>query len=630
MQASRRRKRVCVWMKSVVGKLVADLNIDSYSRLVMFRRLEREGVPFLTVTLPKFSNFLLNCLREGRILTREETRNLGLTAFEWKGRSPRFLRGLLREAILGSADAVYRVRQLCDYFYKTAFAFTAKQLADAEDKYVSTEKEVAGSTISIEWREQMRRAFEHLLPGVARSAISAVLGGDRPRFGPGAFAESGFLPQRYGVGYESYKRLPTKNIGSHPRHLGALSGYFRSYPSSREMLVPRDVRKQATVLFVPKDSRGPRVISKEELLLLPPQMAVQDWLSSALEKETRKRINFQDQKVNQRLSYEGSLNGDWCTLDLKDASDRVKYSLCLSVFRNAPALRYALRHFRSTTAVLPSGRKITLHKLANMGSGLCFGVLALIVWLSVVVAVSTEHRIPLKEAAKDVYVYGDDIIVKSQYYGAATLGLVNSGLKVNTLKSFHKGFFRESCGADYYHGTEVSPVRLRLSGEGLDVVSRYRDGFVPLETDSGVLQLERHCRELINHGCSNLAEYYYSKIEQSLKVRLPFVSYESSVLGRYNPSVLCGYSTPVHAFVPVVETEFNRRACSYKGVARFLKSGESQGSPWHRTPLRRQVKLRYGVVEPAKLLTFGLPEVPDEFVKSVKRFSSGLPEEQLD
>jgi hypothetical protein len=35
------------------------------------------------------------------------------------------------------------------------------------------------------------------------------------------------------------------------------------------------------------------------------------------------------------------------------------------------------------------------------------------------------------------------------------------GLKINERKSFSNGFFRESCGGDYYRGYDVTPVYLR-------------------------------------------------------------------------------------------------------------------------------------------------------------------------
>lgn len=612
----RKDKRLRVYLGSVVGKLMADLDIDHYSRNVVFSRLKNEGPAFLTKTLPKFGKFLLLSLEAGSLLSISES---DLTCFRWKGSSPLFLRGLLRDAVIGSADAVYRIRQLCEYFYKLSFSFSEKDLAKAEEKYVAIEKDLSETTISQSWKELLRKTFETLLPKCANSNVHDVFSSNRPRNGPGAFAGSAHIRKYIAPSYESYKRLSGRVTGTHPKHMAAFSGYFKPYPSAPTGVNAKGTLRSAEILFVPKDSRGPRVISKEPYLTLKAQMAYQDWFSVALERETDFRINFRSQSKNQDLCREGSLTGYWACGDLQDASDRVRDSLWLCITRNAPAHRWFRRHSRSGSAQLPSGSIIKLKKFANMGSGLCFPVLAVVVWLSATLAISIKHRVPLKLAGRCVYVYGDDLIVPSDYMDAAKWGLEQSGLVLNVNKSYSKGKFRESCGADYYDGIDVAPARLRLSGAKLGLISEYRDGIVPIESDNGILQLERHCRELIDKGLDSLADYYYNRLELVLGT-LPKIARLSPVLGRYTPYEIISYSnplyepytltTPLKGYVSAVKHERFSSACPYKGMASFLKDGQGLGTPFDLVPLRRKVVLKYKVVSPSELLTYGTQNVP--------------------
>jgi hypothetical protein len=57
--------------------------------------------------------------------------------------------------------------------------------------------------------------------------------------------------------------------------------------------------------------------------------------------------------------------------------------------------------------------------------------------------------------------YGDDIIVASDQAPTVMRWLEAFGFQVNEDKSYWTGRFRESCGKDYYGGTDVSVVRVR-------------------------------------------------------------------------------------------------------------------------------------------------------------------------
>jgi hypothetical protein len=95
-----------------------------------------------------------------------------------------------------------------------------------------------------------------------------------------------------------------------------------------------------------------------------------------------------------------------------------------------------------------------------MGNGFTFELESLIFY-AVVKATCEEMGLNDFEINRSVAVYGDDIIVPRavapQLYERLTL----FGFAVNEDKSFTKGFFFESCGADYYDGHDVRPFFLR-------------------------------------------------------------------------------------------------------------------------------------------------------------------------
>jgi hypothetical protein len=58
-------------------------------------------------------------------------------------------------------------------------------------------------------------------------------------------------------------------------------------------------------------------------------------------------------------------------------------------------------------------------------------------------------------------VYGDDLIVPRDNVARVIMALKYVGFIVNTDKSYTDGPFRESCGKDYYRGTDITPFYLR-------------------------------------------------------------------------------------------------------------------------------------------------------------------------
>jgi len=372
--------------------------------------------------------------------------------------------------LLASADpnAVKHLRQVLYFAYKLELPYSIEAETRVIEGFVETDKELELGSDS-----QLDLVIEQASRITARIFESFDSKDIHPRHGPGAVATGEKLEEKW-VFSRLYKSIHSVYpyydffvVGRGKEILDRL-GWYKS-------LVRLD-QGQAKVVLVPKDSRGPRLISCEPLEYQWIQQGLGRKMMSHLEKNffTKGSVNFTYQKVNQRLALEGSLlSKSWATLDLKDASDRVSLELVRRVFSKTPDLLRALEASRTTETKLPDGRVVPLKKVAPMGSALCFPVEAYIFWVLMVSA-----RIPasirgwnpswasVKEVGEVTFVYGDDIIVPEADAHQCIQILELAGLRVNQSKCCITGPFKESCGVDAFKGVIVTPSRLRKLWSG--------------------------------------------------------------------------------------------------------------------------------------------------------------------
>lgn len=598
----------------LLGAVASDCGCDSYTISYLVRRLNSEGVRFLTVNLPKLGKSVLRSMELKKFVRP--------TDFAWKARSLRYFRSLLDKIFCHKTGDLLDdycvisfnyIRQLCEYAYKLGLAFTPEQNSVAEAKYLAVNRELGDLSYDPTWLEKLRKAAENYYKPLFKTEVHEILShGTRP--GPGAFVGSDLTRRTAGVPWYIWKINPQCVTGTCNSSQTPFSGYFKPYPSAPTPIIPVEESRICQVRFVKKDSRGPRVISKEPYHQLRAQMAFFSWSSRTLELVSRCRINFVDQSVNQRLAKSSSIDGSNATLDLKDASDRIGYKLARHVFSNAPGVSYFLRNFRSTHFELPSGRRGRLSAVAGMGSGLTFPLLAFFVQLSVCVAVVDRTGLPFEEVRSFVYVYGDDLIVPTRWVEYAFKGLEKSGLLVNHDKSYWRGPFRESCGGDYINGNECAPVRLKLHSCDLPSPKECRDGFSFTRFDAEIVKaLVAHSHELRRSGMNATASFW--EISLSKVIPMPYVGYGSPVLGRYtwDSSLVyqqaCGgdagspdgYIFKAARVLPVLED--SRTRCPYKFLGGSLKPKTLQsgiGIPdgvalaYDLSPVPRKSRIRIG------------------------------------
>jgi hypothetical protein len=271
-----------------------------------------------------------------------------------------------------------------------------------------------------------------------------------PRHGPGAVATKQQLWSKFrwtNVSANITRRYPLDEYFY--SSLGAVCDMYKEFDSITEEDLP------ARVVLVPKDSRGPRLISCEPVDYQWIQQGLGRAIVAHVEKHplTREHVFFTSQQTNQFGALLGSSTGEYSTLDLNEASDRVTVELVRLLFP-AHICEY-LEACRSSSTRLPDGRVLPLVKFAPMGSCLCFPIMALTIWAILTAGADDAYT------RDRIAVYGDDVIVTAGYTANAIEQLESFGLKINRDKSCTGGLFRESCGMDAFKGINVTPVRFR-------------------------------------------------------------------------------------------------------------------------------------------------------------------------
>lgn len=429
-------------------------------------RVEKEGLSFLTITLPSFGADLERSLHEEAI---DPTL---FRSFKKSGRVPAFLQGFLGHIfdigtgkILAdpSVTAVEGVRQIAYTFKKLNLMCSVERVQKAITNFAKDER-IFDEPLATEDVDLFNKVASQLWGKVLLAAPENPME-LIPKHGPGATAERIMGNQKF-VFRSWHERLES--------YFPVLDFAFSTYDArltegfEKLTFVTEDEEEPVKVTPVPKTLKGPRIIAIEPVCMQYTQQALSKALVKVLESDaiTGGHINFSDQSINRRLAMRASKSGSMATLDLSSASDRVPRDLALSMFNSKPFIRDAIDACRSKRAKLPTGEILALKKFASMGSALCFPVEAMYFYTICVAALIRKYNLPvtlpsIRKVGSWVYVYGDDIVVPAHDAVEVAEHLHKYYCKVNVSKSFWKGTFRESCGMDAFAGEPVTPTYLR-------------------------------------------------------------------------------------------------------------------------------------------------------------------------
>ena len=368
---------------------------------------------------------------------------------------PEWLLPLWESFLLARDGNVLRyIRQILLFCYKIEKLPTNEQLIKAQEAFEDTDQNIGTWESSFESRSRdplFRTARQIVGRTICKIDWSTIV----PSHGPGAV-----YPRKNPCEKGNFNTVYSSIELHYPYY-----GCYVLLPSlwqNRHKHLDKELESRDTIecslVAVPKDSRGPRLICVHPAEAIWVQQGLRRNLERAIESPCSPchgRITFRDQGTNGKIALSSSITREYCTLDLKEASDRISPKLVEFLFGT-----YAydkLSCCRATRVKLLDNRVIELKKWAPMGNCLTFPVQSLLFFSLVVSGIRCRYGVN----CNDVYVFGDDIIFPSVYYDGALNALVRAGLIPNTDKTFRRGFFRESCGVDAFNGIDVTPHRLK-------------------------------------------------------------------------------------------------------------------------------------------------------------------------
>lgn len=446
----------------------------------IFRRVESEGLSFLTITLPELSKSFLRGLREGSWPTAS------VTSFRHSGGLPLFLRGFLSQIfdtdgrLLSepSISAINAVHQILLTFKKVEGACSEQRVKRVLADYVEVDRNIPSEPKSLIVEvDGLKKTINlstvvdvfRIIFGPTFVGVENDLYEGKPidaKHGPGATAERLSSNEKW-RNLEWHERFDA--WFHHDHYLAAFAGRGlvgdAIHPFVDSVPIPQEQERPVRVITVPKTMKGPRVIAIEPSLMQYMQQGLLKALTKGIEEDplVREFLPLSDQSRNGSLALSGSIDGSLATIDLSEASDRVPLWLVTNLFSGFPHLRGGLLATRSSHAQVPGHGVIRLQKFASMGSATCFPVESIVFLTLALLGCTIADRRPLTRSSLRFYVgkvsvFGDDIIVPSHCTSVVASVLKSVGLKVNEAKTFATGRFRESCGVDAFAGHVITPA----------------------------------------------------------------------------------------------------------------------------------------------------------------------------
>jgi hypothetical protein len=225
------------------------------------------------------------------------------------------------------------LRNLLVFGYKAKFEPTDDQIQEAQASYLATEE------ANRQWNSWFNNLdFKGHLFRSARQIVARIIyridwSQISPSHGPGSVFPS---------------RRPSEKTNWETKYLSISEYYpwdsnFALLPNYWEeagcYLEEKDLEADilCSLVCVPKDSRGPRLISVHPCEAIWIQQGQRKKLEAAITRHpyTRDRIVFDDQSVNGECARASSASRELCSLDLKEASDRLTTSLIEYLFGGA-------------------------------------------------------------------------------------------------------------------------------------------------------------------------------------------------------------------------------------------------------------------------------------------------------
>lgn len=499
--------------------------------LTISRRVEHEGLSFLTITLGDYASDFERSLEIGTIDPAF------FRSFSKNGSIPKLFSGMIGQVFDNdgklldepSIAAIFCVRQVCRMFKKILLPCSKERDLAAVEEYIKVERDLSMLKLA-EIDSQFLLTFK-FVSGLLWSSVLGPLSKsieDRstiPRHGTGATATKVLQNQKYSW-TQWHQRLETY-FPSDQYCYHSFTAFMEE--SSKIDYVSPECEQPVRVVFVPKTLKTPRVIGIEPACMQYTQQALMSQIVKLIEKHplTKGHVNFSSQAINAELAILSSKEGHLASIDMKEASDRVHHALVELMLDSVPIVRDAIFACRSTKATLPNGLTLPLQKFASMGSALCFPIESMVFYTILITA--EIIRLNLRRSASSVefvrqnmFVYGDDLFCPVALVPHIAPIFSAVCLKMNSNKSFCSGRFRESCGMDAYDGVDVTTIYVRRL-----LPSSVRDV-------SGLVSTVALSNQLHKKGFFRSAEYLEDYLSRK-RINIPVVVENSACVGYIRP-----------------------------------------------------------------------------------------------
>ncbi len=431
---------------------------QSEDRQTLIFRLKSEGSSFILVTLPKLGKALDQGLVSG---TFSCTASFALKS---KTRLPKFLNACFKQVFKDNGDLLEVPNTETIFFLRQFLLFNSKLRTEFTDEQQDLcVKEFRERQIRL---KRMRLPRDHFVLLCAQNALRKALKHldlqrILPGHGPGVVHEGYPRDERWDFRYwpsQANRLYPFDEYGAH--------GLEHLRLKSNHVVFLKEMTTR--ICLVPKDFKGPRLISVE---MSSNQYLQQGQMRSMMAYFDRSRllsrsIRMRDQSVNQERARTALID-DAATLDLSNASDTVTAPLVWYLLAKTPDLRRQLFSTRSRFATW-KGESIRLAAFAPMGSATCFPVETFVFW-SLAIGSLALHRYGRKavklnihdllDLSRDIVVFGDDIIAPVDCLPTLMATLQEVGCEPNMSKTCWQTPFRESCGSEWFNGTDVTIIR---------------------------------------------------------------------------------------------------------------------------------------------------------------------------
>ena len=383
--------------------------------------------------------------------------------------------------------------------------------------------------------ESLPRPCEESFDAVQRTAdiVFSTIGRFEPsewvaKHGPGAVSDQRHTQFKY-----DFPSWPEKLAKVFPLEEFGFANFsdwaaFASGQGSYGLYSPNEFPSK--LVAVPKTLKGPRLIASEPVSHQWCQQMIKEFLSVRLMRTPiSSSIHFRDQSENQDFAKRASHTQSHVTIDLSSASDRLSCWLVERIFRANSSLLKALHASRTRWVVNTIDRKSPkfsrIRKFACMGSACTFPVQSYVFAIIAIGCLLHSRGIPvsiktIREASREVRVFGDDIIVPKDCWALLQGMLGNLGLKINPKKTYDSGNFRESCGLDAFDGHDVTPT--------------YSITYPEVSRPESIASCVETSNNFIMKGLVRSAHYVKSRVRSTGKLAIANVPIGSGAFGWFD------------------------------------------------------------------------------------------------